>query len=228
MGVDLCLLKQWKEVKGRMSDGSPEDVYNRVSNTVSRALARRHTGEIGTASGAWKSYNSILAEAHNGFIRASRGEQRPARFAGLPESDVIEVSVGGDTLMDDSAVGAALCKEEDCTKEQGFECGAQDVSGGKLMAYRTIKWEEAVPDRFELYRIGTVHLAPKAFVYTGWTWHTRISLNECHRPGGEKESWELWMSYKFEGPQVQGSKAKENRAWLDRVFLVRKRDVCFE
>lgn len=221
-GVDLYLLKRWTELKAIGYGGNADAIYDRITNTAARAMARRNPNPPDETSTAFKEYKKLVASAHVDHIKASKGVQLPPEFAGIPAADIIEIAAEGDTAMPDSPIGSAACDPADCTKVEGFECGGYDHIKGEFMALRTIKWSEAVPDRFHFYKIGSIRLPAKSFIWFGWRWRNRVALDDYCRPG-ENDLWNLWMSYKFEGPWVPGSKAKENRAWLDRVLLIRKR-----
>ncbi len=90
-----------------------------------------------------------------------------------------------------------------------------------LLKNRYLKKEEVAADRYKLYKVGTFPItnATRVSVTTSAYFFRDIGIffNE-KTPDAQ---WDVYLSLKFEGPAVPGSKAKTNRVLCDRIVLVK-------
>jgi hypothetical protein len=91
-----------------------------------------------------------------------------------------------------------------------------------FMTSATIRPEEVPGPGYHWYRFGTHTIPPSCYLYFFWSWIIQLDLDSILSPGGGDESFTIWASIRFTGPDFPHGKADEpNAIWVERVVLER-------
>ena len=123
--------------------------------------------------------------------------------------------------MDDAAFGEAIYHPEKGL-ELPFRCGYFDFATKQYRAFRKIKAEEIVPDKFHLYKIGRVPIGADGYIWTMSNWKVGVSTKSLFIPGESADKkYDVWLSIKFEGPGYsKNSKSLKDCFYIDRAIVV--------
>ena len=226
-GVDLHTLKNYaRAVRGGYRP-SADELYGRITNTLERAYDRR--AEKRNRPSKWcvprRIYERMTANARSWHAIAAAGRKLPPPLEGVRAETAIQIagcncSGGKAVSLPDAFAGVAVWNQKDSTRPGAFNCGYYDKVAKKVLASKTFTERDIVPDKFHLYRVGSVRLAPRALFYLGGSWLCTQDMQEFYDASAPDKKWDIWISYKFEGPRFKGSAAKENRVLYDRMVLV--------
>lgn len=226
-GVDLHTLRTYAKAARGGFALSADELYGRITNTLERAYDRR--AEQRFRASKWcvprRIYERAMANARSWHAVAAAGQKLPPPLENVRAEEVLQI-VGGNcsggkgVALPDAFAGVAVWNQKDSTRPGSFTCGYYDKVAKKVVASKSFTDADIVPDRFQLYRIGTVRLAARGLVYLGGSWLCTQDMQEFYDASEPDRKWDLWISYKFEGPRFKGSVAKENRVLYDRMILV--------
>lgn len=103
-----------------------------------------------------------------------------------------------------------------------FGCGVYDWNWKKS---QTASFKVKTDEKYHWYKVRTFKMGPRSIVYA-LDWHIGIRLSDLYivSDGVEKDpnTYELWLSAKFEGKAYNPASTKENAIYFERAILVRK------
>ncbi len=80
--------------------------------------------------------------------------------------------------------------------------------------------EAPADEKYHWYKIGTAVIAKRNVIYAA-DWSISINVNDIFQEGGDNE-YEVWASFKIQGPAYVKGSTKTNELALDRAVLIKK------
>ena len=98
----------------------------------------------------------------------------------------------------------------------GFICGIQSRDTKKCLA----QIAPVIPqnEKYNLIRLGKVTLTKNCVFFAHRTWAMQLDLDRYYRAGGSN-TFEVFVSFKFEGPAYVRNSTKPNKISVDRILL---------
>lgn len=77
-------------------------------------------------------------------------------------------------------------------------------------------------EKYHLYKIGRFNVGPKTYLWTHKSWIMQNYLSQAYDALDPEKDYDIYVSFKVQGPAyVEGSK-KENAIFMDRIILVKQ------
>ena len=98
----------------------------------------------------------------------------------------------------------------------GFICGIQSRDTKKCL----VQIAPVIPqnEKYNLLRLGKVTLTKNCVFFAHRTWAMQLDLDRYYRAGGSN-TFEVFVSFKFEGPAYVRNSTKPNKISVDRILL---------
>ena len=108
----------------------------------------------------------------------------------------------------------ALVKDPHTLK---FVCGVQS----RYLKKQLLGLSPEIPqnEKYDLLRLGRITLTPNCVFFAHRTWAIQLDLDRYFRSGANN-TFDIYVSIKFEGPAYVRNSVRENRISIDRVLLV--------
>ena len=240
-GVDYELLRRHLLLAGSVPSlgWTVEDVRNRLTDTVTKAVARRYDIPDSYQEKVRKGIlDGVLKDIDEQFeLQKMELKPLPGELANLKPSDVIQVFppvTGGNGKvrrvdMADAAIGKALVEDvpEDRLKIP-YSVGLYDHNARKTLVGGStfLKQEQIVPDAFHLYRLGRTDIpSSRCGLWVGWSWNLGVDASLAF-VAGERPEYDVYVSLKFEGPRFGGDASRKSAVYFDRLIFVKVGDAA--
>lgn len=97
--------------------------------------------------------------------------------------------------------------------------------GGKhhLMQGNNIPMSIFKKDEYVLYKAGVTTIPADSSLIIDERWGTPLAqhfLNRCHKPAYPDRKYEIWLSIKGQGPKFFSDDTRENRLFIEQIFVV--------
>lgn len=220
LGLEYAVLSRYPVIRRSYPDYpySPDDVFERVTNTLARAYSRRGVAPS-AQGGATRSFSELR-------LVAMAPDERPPEFSEVPEDDYgqsLGTVVGSVRRrpMHDSVVGAALWDDgEDNSDRKVYTVWIYDVGARRELSKVEIHPDLSQEGKFTFHHIGRIAIPQDAIVACGFSWRVKFSLSNLYVPGTD-DKWDVYVAAKFEGPKWYPGSTRPNRAAMDRIVVVK-------
>ena len=240
IGVDFEILRRYRQVAaGASEEGwTLRSVYDRVTNTVVRAAARRID-----APGKWwadyrgKLVSDVLKQVDDEMEQVQcEAKPLPAEFAKVPWTNVIQIfpsssDANGKNVfrvdMPDAAIGKALY--EDAAEERlsvPYSVGIYNADEKRTLlgGSAALSRKDIVPGTFRLYRLGRTTLSSsRCSLWVGYSWRLTVPCSVAF-VAGERPEYDVYVSLKFDGPKFGGDASRKSAVYFDRLVFVKVGD----
>ena len=237
-GVDFMAIRRYKRICAEVGSSaiSVDAVFDRLTNTVVRAVARRNDLPLPCEVENRKTLLSVIPRIAAEFELAKvQVKPLPGDMGNLPEDRVIQLFPGpeddnhykrrvGVTLstMPDAAIGKVLVEDErEDRLPVPYKVGLYDRDGKKSLLDVAIKPQDIKVGEFALYRMGLSSIpSSKCQLWIGRSWNLS-KLCSIAYVAGERPEYDIYISLKFVGPKFGGAASEKSAVYFDRLVFVK-------
>ncbi len=202
-----CLGNKYQSIAAgnRANFPTVELISKRARANLESALATRFP----------KGEEKARAAELKGILPALEERTKIAQIPAKPGTIQIFAEKGTSVLDPDAALGWTRSS----TTKLPFRVCLYDNTMQKKLANLKLTSAEIKPDRYNLYLIGTSTLTSDCYIDIDSKYY--ISCVEAYNGKNPMQTFDVYISLKFEGPSF-GSSASEDKAFCDKFVLVKK------
>lgn len=157
----------------------------------------------------------------------------PDRFKDVPLNDLIIYSafdnhVGGARVIVDNQAPSGIAAQLEIPEalleryKLPMPWGMHDPSIKKFILDNKINEADIANGGFNWYKLGTVPLSPRAYLYFSWSWILSFDVYNAFDPKNANQQFDVWANIKFSGPTFPHGRAEDKNAILvESVVLVK-------
>lgn len=240
--LDRLILIRWNELSDESQTESVPMVFDkresaeRLRDTL---LQQQESRRLGTGN-VEQDYNAKAVDDE--LLKLLM----PAEIQSIPYNTMIDIpsenlnlfnAYGGLTqVTDDSAMlgHAARVRIDDITDptfrdqhEPPVLMGLYNSTDGTRLL-RQLTTGDIVPDQYKLYKLSSVDIKEDDYLYLFGSWSVKLLNLDGYVSGNPAQTYDIYVSMKFQGSMFGGSALDDDAAYIDRVILVGKGELPTE
>ena len=216
--LDELILRKWEsfsETSGYAGKITPRILRDRIAETVTRIEKERrpHVSQ----SGELKDLDALVEQPLPPELKGidprkvrqlyyTTGEKDPAAVFGFAARHKTHVAFPYGMYANDY---------------RSHLSGSKITTKWTLLKQRLLEKDEVTADCYRLYRIGRFPITNATRVSTTGNAFFFRDVSIFFSKDAPSQEWDVYLSLKFEGPAVPGSRAEENSVSCDRIVLVK-------
>ncbi len=217
--LDLATLWRWFDLK----KAYPK--YFTDYNKITKRFELADTAYCPAGYRAKPLNEGIIKDFLTKIKGGGKSKPLPEKFAKIPEDRIRQyLPVNGKAVNDpDAARGYAISVYG---PELPFKFGfwqwiSKFPEKGKHNARMTLNKADITPGVYKMYSLGRIKVTPDSLMWFSKSWKTNLQLGTRVYEPGEDNTWDAYVSLKFDGP-LYGGKGQKNSVVCDRIVLVKQ------